>query len=97
MSLYFLLRTALIAGVVAAVAGVVSIGFIIATVVVIIVCLLIVGVFKRRKNLHGKDYTTTAEAAFYNYTYFVFTVVFSQLPLTGNNLPHVHVQRTGLS
>ena len=61
MSLYFLLRTALIAGVVGAVAGVVSIGFIIATVVVIIVCLLIVGVFKRRKNSLGKDYTTTKD------------------------------------
>ena len=58
MSLYFLLQTAPLVGVVlVVVVGVISTGVIIVTVVVIIVCLLIVAKCKHRKNSLGKDYT----------------------------------------
>ena len=88
MSLRFLLQAAPHANFVV---GVVA-GFIIATVVVLIVCLLLVVKYKHKKISSGEYVNYTAATA----ACFLFTVVvFSQLSLTifaGFNLP----QRAGL-
>ena len=62
MSLCFLLQTVPpdLAGVVLVVVGVVSIGIIIASAVVFIVCLLVVGKSKLKKNSLGEDEDCTS-------------------------------------
>ena len=81
MSLYFLLQTASLVGVVlVVVVGVISTGVIIVTVVVIIVCLLIVAKCKHRKNSLSKDYTAATASYCLWFTGVVF-FFFSQLPL----------------
>ena len=101
MSLYFLLQTASLVGVVlvVVVVGVISTGVIIVTVVVIIVCLLIVAKCKHRKNSLGKDYTaaTASYCLWFTGVVFFFTApiehVYLKQPTIESRfvLSHVHV------